>query len=317
MEYFLADSLGSVRQFVENNGEVALIKAYQPYGEVMDSAGSSVTSYGFTGEWLDETGLVYLRARYYAPGQGRFLTMDPWRGDLNRPNTLNPYLYASGNPLVFSDPSGKCPQPPSGSGNVICVDLFIQTETILYFGFGDNREFDTNSAPEASRAFMYIHLDEMGRILKTPTTINPSCTTTFGCFGLHDEYNTFTAEQDSGDLYVMWKLLNGFNAMLFMHAEEAYREEACIGLMPHYSNFVLLMGLTVDYIDGEMKLSKMANEKYEITYMRRDHYPSLEIYFYEDGLYQYTVGTFPEKFGPVFGLLLGLRGFWKEKIGSP
>lgn len=163
---------------------------------------------------------------------------------------------------------------------------------------------------------MHIYLDENGRILKTPVTINPSCTR-IRCYGPYDQYNTFTAEQDNGDIYVRWKLLNGLNAMLREQAEEAYEKEACIGVMPHYSNLVLLMGLTIDSIDGEMKLSKMAYERYDITYLRRDPYPSLEIYFYEDGVYQYEVRTFPEKFGPIFGPLLGLRGIWKESIGSP
>jgi RHS repeat-associated protein len=312
---------------LDSEGEVLYGQGFDPdefrknhsefVGNPYLDAGDEKPNWGFTGEQTDENGMIFLRARYYQPGQGRFLTMDPWRGNLNRPNTLNPYLYASGNPVVFSDPSGKCPQPPSGSGNVICVDLFIQTETILFdFGYGDNRGFETNSGIEASRAFMHIHLDDDGRILDAPTTINPSCTI-IGCFGPFVQYNTFTAEQNNGDIHVRWDLLNGVNAMLREHAEEAYKREACIGVMPHYSNFVLLMGISVDSIKGEMKISKMANGTYEIIYLNRDPYPSLEVYFYDDGVIQYDLGTFPEKFGPIFGPLLGLRGIWKETIGLP
>ncbi len=79
----MTDALGSVRQLAEHNGSVTLAKGYQPYGEVLESAGNETTSYGFTNEWTDNTGLVYLRARYYEPGVGRFMTKDTWGGDMS------------------------------------------------------------------------------------------------------------------------------------------------------------------------------------------------------------------------------------------
>jgi RHS repeat-associated protein len=36
------------------------------------SAGTAATSYGYTGEWTDGTGLVHLRARYLNTGVARF-----------------------------------------------------------------------------------------------------------------------------------------------------------------------------------------------------------------------------------------------------
>ena len=52
-EYFLADGLGSVRQLVDGSGAVTLARSYEPYGEVLRTAGGGATSYGFTGEWTD------------------------------------------------------------------------------------------------------------------------------------------------------------------------------------------------------------------------------------------------------------------------
>ena len=53
-------------------------------------------------------GLVYLRARWYQPAQGRFTRRDPWSGNVRQPGTvINPYLYGSNNPLLCTDPSGK------------------------------------------------------------------------------------------------------------------------------------------------------------------------------------------------------------------
>jgi RHS repeat-associated protein len=62
---------------------------------------------GFTGEWTDQsTGLVYLRARWYDPATGRFLTRDPLlrlSGD--------PYGYSWNSPLAYRDPGGAWPLP--------------------------------------------------------------------------------------------------------------------------------------------------------------------------------------------------------------
>ncbi len=87
-------------------GTLTLAKSYQPFGSVLSSAGVGASNYGFTGEWTDATGLIYLRARYYAPGQGRFISADPWGGDPNRPMSYNKWLYAYANPIRLSDPTG-------------------------------------------------------------------------------------------------------------------------------------------------------------------------------------------------------------------
>ena len=113
--------------------------------------------YGFAGREYDaESGLYYMRARYYDPSLGRFLSPDPldlaglllaaqdrraalallpasssalvgYAGmrALGSPQQLNPYSYALNNPAAFRDPSGlKCsvivtmhPQHWHGSGH--------------------------------------------------------------------------------------------------------------------------------------------------------------------------------------------------------
>jgi len=108
-EYFLGDALGSVRQMVDGAGQVTLVKSYEPYGSVVSSAGSGASAYGFTGEQQDVSGLVYLRARYYAPWDGRFVSRDEWEGVSTRPVSYHRWVYGDGNPVNVTDPSGNIP----------------------------------------------------------------------------------------------------------------------------------------------------------------------------------------------------------------
>ena len=47
-----------------------------------------------------DPGLYYLRARYYDPTIGRFMSQDPLPAG-------NPYAYVGNNPVRYVDPSGK------------------------------------------------------------------------------------------------------------------------------------------------------------------------------------------------------------------
>ncbi|MCH7588854.1 MAG: RHS repeat-associated core domain-containing protein [Chloroflexi bacterium] len=54
-------------------------------------------------------GLVFLRARFYNPNVGRFLTKDPFHAFPSLPSMLHPYTYALNNPVNLVDPSGHNP----------------------------------------------------------------------------------------------------------------------------------------------------------------------------------------------------------------
>ncbi|MBI9049709.1 MAG: hypothetical protein JEZ00_09835 [Anaerolineaceae bacterium] len=46
-----------------------------PYSEEMESCGESTANFGYNGQKYDtQTGLLFLRARYYSPGSGRFVS---------------------------------------------------------------------------------------------------------------------------------------------------------------------------------------------------------------------------------------------------
>jgi len=105
--YILADGLGSVRQAADGAGAVVSAREWTPYGE---EVGGWQAGLGYTGEWQDAAvGLVYLRARWYAPGVGIFTAPDPFPGVQKEPGSLHPYRYVLGNPVNGIDPSGSFP----------------------------------------------------------------------------------------------------------------------------------------------------------------------------------------------------------------
>jgi len=57
----------------------------------------------------DQSGLRYMRNRYYDPATGQFTQQDP----IGIAGGLNLYGFAGGDPVNFSDPFGQC---PDGSG---------------------------------------------------------------------------------------------------------------------------------------------------------------------------------------------------------
>jgi RHS repeat-associated protein len=70
-------------------------------------AGNRVRSF-CSGEQYDaDLGLYYLRARYYNPATGRFMSRDPEEGKPWDPATLHKYLYASSDPVNRVDPRGR------------------------------------------------------------------------------------------------------------------------------------------------------------------------------------------------------------------
>jgi RHS repeat-associated protein len=98
--YFLQDHLGSTEALLDSTANVVEQVHYDPFGK---TAGSANTKFAFTGRELDQrTGLMYFRARWYDPSQGRFLSEDP----IGYVGGVNVYAYALDNPLSFFDPSG-------------------------------------------------------------------------------------------------------------------------------------------------------------------------------------------------------------------
>ena len=70
----------------------------------------------YCGEYTDtESGLIYLRNRYYDPSIGRFITEDPIRDGSNW------YIYCDNNPVMYVDPLGLYYLEKDKDGQVYAV----------------------------------------------------------------------------------------------------------------------------------------------------------------------------------------------------
>lgn len=105
VKYQHTDALGSPVAVSNAAGQVIERTDYEPYGAAI---GKAVQGVGYTGHVMDAaTGLTYMQQRYYDPGIGRFLSVDPVSADMVTGWNFNRYTYAANNPYKFTDPDGR------------------------------------------------------------------------------------------------------------------------------------------------------------------------------------------------------------------
>lgn len=80
---------------------------YGAFGVEKNISDSDTNAFRYCGEYFDsETGTIYLRARYYNPTTGRFISRDSYAGKNEDPLSLNRYTYCQNNPIFYFDPTG-------------------------------------------------------------------------------------------------------------------------------------------------------------------------------------------------------------------
>ena len=106
--YYHYDEAGNTPFLTDAGGSIAAAYAYSPFGEMLGSTGvvaNPFTWQGRHGAFREaDTGLYYLRARFYDSRTARFVSRDPVHS--MDPLRVNPYQYALNNPLRYIDPTG-------------------------------------------------------------------------------------------------------------------------------------------------------------------------------------------------------------------
>jgi RHS repeat-associated protein len=102
LNWLMYDGHGNVVRTVDTRFGLSAYQWRGVWGERQTSTLQTGRGYcANLGHQEDETGLVYMRARYYEPTTGRFISEDPARDGVNW------YLYADGNPVGRVDASGR------------------------------------------------------------------------------------------------------------------------------------------------------------------------------------------------------------------
>jgi len=99
-DFLFKNAHGDVTDVVSND-ELTNEYDYDAYGNQKGFSTTDTNPFRYSGEYYDsESGLIYLRNRYYDPEIERFITEDPIQDGMNW------YAYCGNNPVMFTDPNG-------------------------------------------------------------------------------------------------------------------------------------------------------------------------------------------------------------------
>src|SRR5207245_1284737 len=117
-----------------------------PYGNVTSSTGTLTNPFRFAGQYLDtESGLYYLRARYYDPATAQFISRDPLVMAAREP-----YAYSTDNPLNSTDISGLLSASDVANVNNWLAGFFSTVTGGLSDQIFDPCSFDPSSSEYSS-----------------------------------------------------------------------------------------------------------------------------------------------------------------------
>jgi len=157
---------------------VMMTRDYAPYGEVLAGRGTNPTPYGYTGEWTDASGLVYLRARYYSPMDGRFLSKDAWPGIVQQPLSQNRWGYVDNNPIRYFDPSGHIKEEEAKQAEEIYQYLLGTYRIAISKDWGYSPIISGPSIPQIDKCMWnegsWKSLEEIENVKKAIMMIAPS-----------------------------------------------------------------------------------------------------------------------------------------------
>ena len=134
--FYHGDAVGSSRALTGSQQSQTSLYAYEAFGALVSGSGSTPNKYRFAGEEeIDGLDLYNLRARFYGPGTGRLLAVDPLDSPTSptvvpvgkqRPvisvpsdRRANTYSYALNRPVTMADASGMQAEYFAAMGDII------------------------------------------------------------------------------------------------------------------------------------------------------------------------------------------------------
>lgn len=130
-QYYVTDPHGNVVQLTDESGAVIKTYEYDSFGNEVNPDRKDENPFRYCGEYYDkETEEIYLRARYYQPNVGRFLTRDSYTGESDEPLSLHLYTYCENDGINSVDPSGhkKYAKEEPLAGLSVWLDKYINSD---------------------------------------------------------------------------------------------------------------------------------------------------------------------------------------------
>ena len=165
---------GDIVGIVDSSGNLVVEYAYDAWGRHL-AVGNVTAAYAklailnpfrYRGYVYDEeTGLYYLRSRYYEPGLSRFVIPDIIIGEISALQSHNTYLYCDNRPMICADPDGD---------KYIVVLLLLSESSIAFIV----------EIPDEVKV-------EIGEVRKTENTIEVTAFVDKKISPVKTEYNTY------------------------------------------------------------------------------------------------------------------------------
>ena len=133
--YYVKNILGEILYIIDKYGDVRVEYNYDAFGNILSISGNMSTTLGnnnhivYKSYYIDfENDLYYLKARFYNPSWGRFISSDKIEFlDPSVASGLNLYAYCLNNPVMHDDPEGTF----IGIGIALLILAVIAVDTVV------------------------------------------------------------------------------------------------------------------------------------------------------------------------------------------
>ena len=163
-QYYVTDSHGNVVQLTDESGKVTKTYEYDSFGNEVNPDSKDDNPFRYCGEYYDkETEEIYLRARYYQPAVGRFLTRDTYTGESDEPLSLHLYTYCENDGVNAWDPSGYTTEHASEQ-ELAGMSLFLQEYIDSISKHPGYTQDKTNNAPKKKKEKKVTKKEKTGSV---------------------------------------------------------------------------------------------------------------------------------------------------------